>query len=357
MKSDEVKILVVDDVEVNLIILEEIIKNMGYQAILAQSVKEAFELMKEEENIPQIILSDISMPEVDGFTFCSMLKKNPYTRNIPLIFISAMDQAADLSKGFEMGAVDYIPKPFEKTEVRMRISTHLKLYTLQKDLEDNNRRLSMIVTRQMEKMRLEQRNIMYALAKLVESRESESGTHYKNIAYNSRLLAQGMQMSTVFEKDVTDNFIETIESAAGLHDIGKIKIPDSILLKKDILTEEERKIMSTHAELGAKTLMEIYEGVERNDFINMAIDIAYYHHENWDGTGYPKGLKGQEIPLAARIVKVVDVFDALIGERVYKSALSLEESLENMEEGAGKYFDPDIIQVFMKIYRNFIGIK
>lgn len=357
MKSDEVKILVVDDVEVNLIILEEIIKNMGYQAILAQSVKEAFELMKEEENIPQIILSDISMPEVDGFTFCSMLKKNPYTRNIPLIFISAMDQAADLSKGFEMGAVDYIPKPFEKTEVEMRISTHLKLYTLQKDLEDNNRRLSMIVTRQMEKMRLEQRNIMYALAKLVESRESESGTHYKNIAYNSRLLAQGMQMSTVFEKDVTDNFIETIESAAGLHDIGKIKIPDSILLKKDILTEEERKIMSTHAELGAKTLMEIYEGVERNDFINMAIDIAYYHHENWDGTGYPKGLKGQEIPLAARIVKVVDVFDALIGERVYKSALSLEESLENMEEGAGKYFDPDIIQVFMKIYRNFIGIK
>lgn len=357
MKSDEVKILVVDDVEVNLIILEEIIKNMGYQAILAQSVKEAFELMKEEENIPQIILSDISMPDVDGFTFCSMLKKNPYTRNIPLIFISAMDQAADLSKGFEMGAVDYIPKPFEKTEVRMRISTHLKLYTLQKDLEDNNRRLSMIVTRQMEKMRLEQRNIMYALAKLVESRESESGTHYKNIAYNSRLLAQGMQMSTVFEKDVTDNFIETIESAAGLHDIGKIKIPDSILLKKDILTEEERKIMSTHAELGAKTLMEIYEGVERNDFINMAIDIAYYHHENWDGTGYPKGLKGQEIPLAARIVKVVDVFDALIGERVYKSALSLEESLENMEEGAGKYFDPDIIQVFMKIYRNFIGIK
>ena len=357
MKSDEVKILVVDDVEVNLIILEEIIKNMGYQAILAQSVKEAFELMKEEENIPQIILSDISMPEVDGFTFCTMLKKNPYTRNIPLIFISAMDQAADLSKGFEMGAVDYIPKPFEKTEVRMRISTHLKLYTLQKDLEDNNRRLSMIVTRQMEKMRLEQRNIMYALAKLVESRESESGTHYKNIAYNSRLLAQGMQMSTVFEKDVTDNFIETIESAAGLHDIGKIKIPDSILLKKDILTEEERKIMSTHAELGAKTLMEIYEGVERNDFINMAIDIAYYHHENWDGTGYPKGLKGQEIPLAARIVKVVDVFDALIGERVYKSALSLEESLENMEEGAGKYFDPDIIQVFMKIYRNFIGIK
>lgn len=357
MKSDEVKILVVDDVEVNLIILEEIIKNMGYQAILAQSVKEAFELMKEEENIPQIILSDISMPEVDGFTFCSMLKKNPYTRNIPLIFISAMDQAADLSKGFEMGAVDYIPKPFEKTEVRMRISTHLKLYTLQKDLEDNNRRLSMIVTRQMEKMRLEQRNIMYALAKLVESRESESGTHYKNIADNSRLLAQGMQMSTVFEKDVTDNFIETIESAAGLHDIGKIKIPDSILLKKDILTEEERKIMSTHAELGAKTLMEIYEGVERNDFINMAIDIAYYHHENWDGTGYPKGLKGQEIPLAARIVKVVDVFDALIGERVYKSALSLEESLENMEEGAGKYFDPDIIQVFMKIYRNFIGIK
>ena len=357
MKNDEVKILVVDDVEVNLIILEEIIKNMGYQAILAQSVKEAFDFMKEEDNLPQIILSDISMPDIDGFVFCSMLKKNPYTRNIPVIFISAMDQAEDLSKGFEMGAVDYIPKPFEKTEVEMRINTHLKLYTLQKDLEENNRRLSMIVTRQMEKMRLEQRNIMYALAKLVESRESESGTHYKNVAYNSRLLAQGMQMSNVFENDVTDNFIETIESASGLHDIGKIKIPDAILLKRDTLSEEERKIMSTHAELGAKTLMEIYEGVEKNDFINMAIDIAYYHHENWDGTGYPKGLKGQEIPLAARIVKVVDVFDALIGERIYKEAMPLEDSLKDMEEGSGKYFDPDIIEVFLKIYRNFIGIK
>lgn len=361
-KMKEVKILVVDDVEVNLIILEEIIKNMGFEAMTATSVKDAFEMMQEEQAFPHIILSDISMPEIDGYEFCSMLKKDPYTRDIPVIFITAMDSTEDLNQGFELGAVDYITKPFDRTEVERRITTHLKIYTLQKDLEENNRRLSNVVARQMEKLRLEQKNIMSALARLVESKENmaeanEGSAHYNNISYNSRILAQGMQLSPIFEEQITDNFIETIESSAGLHDIGKILIPDYILLKNAKLTEEERKIMSTHAEVGAQTLMEIYDGVERNDFINMAIDIAYYHHENWDGTGYPKGLKGHEIPLAARIVKVIDVFDALVGVRAYKRAFTLEQSLEMMQKESGTSFDPDIMQVFMKIYRNFKGIQ
>lgn len=361
-EQNKVKILVVDDVEVNLIILEEIIKNMGYEAMTALSVKEAFQLMQEEQALPQVILSDISMPDIDGFTFCSMLKKDPYTRDIPVIFISAMDSISDLNQGFALGAVDYITKPFEKVEVEMRISNHLKLYTLQKDLEENNRRLNMIVMRHMEKIRIEQKNIMSALAKLVESKENSakynrSGSfHYANVSYNSRILAQGMQLSPVFEDQISDSFIDTIESSAGLHDIGKIMIPDSILLKEATLTPEEYKIMSTHAEVGAKTILDIYEGVEKNDFINMAIDIAYYHHEKWDGTGYPKGLKGKEIPLSARIVKVVDVFDALVGTRAYKKKFSIEESLRIMEEESGKSFDPDIIHVFMKIYRNFKGV-
>lgn len=361
-KNKEVKILVVDDVEVNLIILEEIIKNMGFEAMTATSVKDAFAMMQEEQTFPHIILSDISMPEIDGYEFCSMLKKDPYTRDIPVIFISAMDSTEDLNQGFELGAVDYITKPFDRIEVERRITTHLKIYTLQKDLEENNRRLSNVVARQMEKLRLEQKNIMEALARLVESKENmaeenQGSAHYHNISYNSRILAQGMQLSPVFEEQITDNFIETIESSAGLHDIGKILIPDYILLKNAKLTEEERKIMSTHAEVGAQTLMDIYDGVERNEFINMAIDIAYYHHENWDGTGYPKGLKGHEIPLAARIVKVIDVFDALVGVRAYKRAFTLEQSLEMMQKESGTSFDPDIMKVFMKIYRNFKGIQ
>ncbi len=354
--NSDISILVVDDVEVNLIILEEIIKNMGYEALLAQSVKEALEIIENREQLPKVILSDISMPETDGFTFCSMLKNDPYTKDIPVIFISAMDTASDLSKGFELGAVDYIPKPFEKTEVEMRISTHLKIYNMQRDLEENNKQLNLVVARQMEKLRVEQKNIMTALARLVESKENVSGSHYKNILYNSRILAEGMQLSPKFEDEVTDDFIDTIESSAGLHDIGKLMIPDQILLKNAPLDEEERRVMCTHAELGAKTLNDIYEGVEKNDFIEMAIDIAWYHHECWDGSGYPKGLKGKEIPLSARIVKVVDVFDAMISERHYKKPIPLDQTLAYMQEKSGTIFDPDIIRVFMRIYRNFKGI-
>ena len=354
--NSDISILVVDDVEVNLIILEEIIKNMGYEALLAQSVKEALEIIENREQLPKVILSDISMPETDGFTFCSMLKNDPYTKDIPVIFISAMDTASDLSKGFELGAVDYIPKPFEKTEVEMRISTHLKIYNMQRDLEENNKQLNLVVARQMEKLRIEQKNIMTALARLVESKENVSGSHYKNILYNSRILAEGMQLSPKFEDEVTDDFIDTIESSAGLHDIGKLMIPDQILLKNAPLDEEERRVMCTHAELGAKTLNDIYEGVEKNDFVEMAIDIAWYHHECWDGSGYPKGLKGKEIPLSARIVKVVDVFDAMISERRYKKPIPLDQTLAYMQEKSGTDFDPDIIRVFMRIYRNFRGI-
>lgn len=352
-KKKEVKILVVDDVEVNVIILEEIIRNMGYEALAATSVKQALELMQNEKTLPQVILTDISMPDIDGFEFCTMLKKDPYTKDIPVIFISAMDSSADLSKGFELGAVDYIAKPFERVEVEMRINTHLKLYTLQRDLEENNKRLSLVVTKQMEKLRIEQKNIMLALARLVENKECASGNHHSNIAYNSRILAQAMQMSPVFENLMTETFIDTIESSAGLHDIGKIMIPDSIILKRGPLTDEEYKIMKTHSELGAQTLMDIYEGMERNEFINLAIEIAYYHHENWDGTGYPKKLSGIEIPLAARIVRVVDVFDSMLGERAYRKSLPLEDVLRFIEHGAGNYFDPEIVKIFLKIYRNF----
>lgn len=354
--NDDVRILAVDDVEINLLILEEIIKDMGYQPLLAQNVKEALEILENSEVLPRVILSDISMPDIDGYAFCSMLKKDSYTKDIPVIFISAMDSADDLSKGFELGAADYIPKPFDQTEVQMRISTHLKLYTMQKDLEENNRQLRLVVARQMDKVRLEQKNAMTALARIVETREQMPGDHYENILYNSRILAEGMQLSSRFEDEVTDDLIDTIESSSGLHDIGKLLIPDAILSKGAQLDGTQREVMRTHAALGAELLTDSYKGTERNDFIDMAIDIARSHHECWDGSGYPEGLKGEEIPLAARIVKVVDVFDALTGGRHDRTPLPLEEALRYMQDNAGTAFDPDIIRVFMRIYRNFRGI-
>lgn len=355
--NEEIKILIVDDVEVNLIILEQIIKGMGYIPVLAQSVKEALDIIQIQECLPDIILTDISMPDVDGYSFCSMLKSNPYTKDIPVIFISAMGAAQNLNHGFELGAVDFIHKPFEKVEVEVRISTHLKLRAMQKDLEENNRNLNNVVSRQMEKLRVEQKNIMTAFARLIESKENIFGDHYRNVLYNSRILALGMQLSPRFENVITDEFIDTIESSSGLHDIGKMMLSDSILLKNAPLTMEERKVMMTHAEIGAKTLMEIYEGTEKNDFINMAIDIAWYHHENWDGSGYPCGLKGEQIPLAARIVKIIDVFDAMVNERRYKKPIPLDETVGYFERKSGVLFDPDIINVFMKIYKNFKGIE
>ena len=352
-KKKEVKILVVDDVEINLIILEEIIQNMGYEAITALSVKQAFELMQEQNVLPEVILSDITMPDIDGYTFCTMLKNDPYTKDIPVIFISAMDSSADLNHGFKLGAVDYIAKPFEPTEVEMRINTHLKLYTLQRELEENNKRLSLVVAKQMEKLRLEQKNIMLALGRLIEGKECASSNHHFNVAHNSRILAQAMQMSSAFEADISETFIDTIESSAALHDIGKIMIPDYLFSKKEALTEDERATLRRHSEIGGQILADIYEGMERNDFINMAIDIANYHHENWDGTGYPKKLKGDEIPLAARIVRLVDAFDSMLSKRAYRTPYPFEEVLEHIKSGAGTKFDPQIVDIFIKIYRNF----
>lgn len=342
-------ILIVDDVAPNLVILTEIIKKAGYLPRPVTSAKQALEAMKA--TLPQLILLDISMPEMDGFEFCEFLKKESWAKEIPIIFISALDSPEEKKHGFELGAVDFITKPFETVEVVSRVNTHIKIFKMQQELEENNKRLHKMVNDQLKILQNEQKNMVYALAKLSEARDDAIGDHLENVGRNCKLLAQSLQFSPVFEKEITQSFIEEIEITAPLHDIGKIRIPDRILLKPGKLTEEEMEVMKTHTELGAKSLMDIYAASEHNEFIKMAIDIAYYHHEKWDGTGYPKGLKGKDIPLAARIMAVIDVYDTLTGERCYKEAFSNEESVEIINEHAGKSFDPDIVEVFNKIQR------
>ena len=342
-------ILIVDDITSNLVILTEIIKNAGYIARPVTSVKQALAAM--EINLPQLILLDISMPDMDGYEFCEMLKKDVKTRNIPIIFISAMNAAEDKVKGFQVGAVDFISKPFELEEVTMRVNNHLKIYKMQQELEVYNKRLHKMVNEQIKKITEEEKNFMYALAMLAESKEDRNGAHVRNIGRNCKLLAQSLQFSPKFEKEITNSFISTIETAAPLHDIGKVSISDTILLKPGRLTPEEMTIVRSHAELGAKTLIELYNMNEHNEFLEMAIDIAHYHHEKWNGKGYPEGLSGTQIPLAARIMAVVDVYDALTSDRCYKTAYSHEKSMEIMNEESGKSFDPDIIEVFNKIQK------
>ncbi|HWT26543.1 MAG TPA: HD domain-containing phosphohydrolase [Mobilitalea sp.] len=345
-------ILVVDDVNTNLVILTEMIRNAGYIARPVTSAKQAISAI--EALAPHLILLDISMPDMDGFEFCSMLKKNASTRDIPIIFISALNSTEDKIKGFQLGAVDYIAKPFEVEEVTLRINTHLKIYKMQQELEVYNKKLYKIINDQIRKIYEEQKNILYALARLSAKRDNAGGYHLERVGKNSRLLAMSMQLSPRFKDEVTNSFIDSIELAAPLHDIGKIAISDNILLKKTRLDPDEMEIVRTHSEIGANILKEIYSYNVHNEFIKMAINIAWYHHENWDGSGFPKGLAKTDIPLCARIVSIIDVYDVLISERSYKPAFSHEESIKIINDGAGKKFDPDIVAIFNKIQNQLI---
>ncbi|EOT26552.1 hypothetical protein C805_00652 [Eubacterium sp. 14-2] len=343
------QILIVDDVDANLMILENIILEMGYTPRCAASAGEATKLIAE--SLPQLILLDVFMPEMDGYEFCERLKENPITRDIPIIFISAADSSEDKVRGFKLGAVDYIGKPFEVTEVTMRVKNHLKIYEMQQELELSNRRLHSVISSQARRIEEEQKNILYALATLTEGKDTDTRFHLDNVAYNCRLLAQSLQFSPEFSEEVSESFIDTIGVASRLHDIGKIQTPCNILAKPGPLEQKEMEIVKRHVEQGAAILERIYDSTPENSFLPMAIEIARYHHARWDGTGYPERLCRKDIPLSARITIVVDIFDTLLGERCYKKAYSKEESLKIIEEGSGTFFDPEIVDVFLKVQK------
>lgn len=346
------QILVVDDVDANLMILENIILEMGYEPRCANSASEATKLIAE--SLPQLILLDVFMPEMDGYELCERLKENPITRDIPIIFISAADSSEDKVRGFKLGAVDYIGKPFEVTEVTMRVRNHLKLYEMQQELELSNRRLHSVISSQARRIEDEQKNILYAFATLTEGKDTDTRYHLDNVAHNCCLLAQSLQFSPEFSEEISENFIDTIGVASRLHDIGKIQTPCNILTKPGPLDEKEMEVVKRHVEQGAEILERVYAGTPENRFLPMAIEIARFHHARWDGTGYPENLQGKEIPLSARITIIVDIYDTLRGDRCYKEAYSKEESLEIIKEGSGSFFDPEIVDVFLKIQNQLL---
>ncbi len=342
-KSEKIPhILIVDDVETNLFILENMIEGMGYIPKCATSAAEAVTLISE--SLPQLILLDVFMPEMDGYEFCERLKSNPITRDIPIIFISAADSSEDKVRGFKLGAVDYIAKPFEITEVTMRVNNHLKLHEMQQELEMSNRRLHSVISSQARRIEDEQKNILYALAALTE--EQDSADHMENVAYNCRMLAQSLQFSPEFTEEISEGFINTIEVASRLHDIGKLCVPTD---QVEEVRQERRAQVRHHAGQGAEILERVYQNTPENSFLPMAIEIARYHHACWDGSGYPGGISGKEIPLSARIAIVADNYDILTGEGGQEGTYSPEESIQIIRERSGTYFDPDIVDVFVKI--------
>ena len=348
-QGDVPQILIVDDVDANLMILENIILEMGYAPRCANSASEATKLIAER--LPQLILLDVFMPEMDGYEFCERLKENPITRNIPIIFISAADSSEDKVRGFKLGAVDYIGKPFEVTEVTMRVRNHLKIYEMQQELELTNRRLNSVINSQSRRIEDEQKNILYALATLAQGKDESVRNHLEHVSYNCRLLAQSLQFSPSFTEEISESFIDTIAVASRLHDIGNIQAPCNMLLGTGTWGPEEMKAVKRHVEQGAEILERVYASTPENSFLPMAIEIARYHHARWDGKGYPQNAVGKEIPLSARITIILDIYDTLMGERSYKRAYSKEESLKIIEEGVGIFFDPEIADVFFKVQK------
>lgn len=344
-------VFIVDDMEINRTVLGEIISYMGCAPVLFESGEKAIEELrnrwKSGGKKPQLILTDISMPGMDGYELCRILKGHENTKNIPIIFISAYNESKDIVEGFSHGCEDYITKPFIAEEVQARVGLHLKLYSVTRELKEMNRRLQASVREQLRQMELEKKNFLRALAGIAARSADYDEAAMGRLKDNCRTLAQGMQLSPLFEEKISDTYIDTIELAASLCDIGNIGIPREILQKKDALTEEDESILREHTLIGAEILEEIRSSSDYNEFIIIAEEIVLCHHEKWDGSGYPRGLKGEEIPLSARIISLMSRYCELTGEE----NLSAREALSVMEKEAGVRYDPDIYRICCKIFR------
>jgi putative two-component system response regulator len=294
------------------------------------------------------------MPVMDGYEFCRIIKADANTREIPIIFISAYNEPSDVVKGFELGGADYITKPFIPEVVRARVGLQLKLAEAARSLQDMNRKLQVSVKEQLRQIEREKSSVLYALIRVARENAAYDEKHMERLSKNCRILAEAIQLSPRYEDIISDAFISTIESAAPLCDLGNVAIPTDILQKRDFLSPEEKRVMHTHTEVGARILNDIEDDSDYNGFISMSRDIAHYHHENWDGSGYPKGLKEDEIPLCAQIVAIASAYCALTEGRTYREAYVKAEALEIMEKDSGTKFNPEMFRILQKIQRQLV---
>ncbi len=353
MANSEVpKILIVDDVDTNRFVLKDIIMDMGYQPILTENGEQALKIVERYDL--SLIISDIAMPVMDGYELCRTIKANVNKREIPIIFISAFDNPADVVKGFEIGGADYVTKPFIPEVVKARVELHLKLSESTKELQETNRKLQTAVREQLRQIEKEKSSVLYALIRVARENAAYDEKHMERLSSNCRILAEAMQLSPQYEDEISDTFVDTIENAAPLCDLGNVAVPTDILQKKDSLTADEIEQIKQHTIVGARILNDIEDSSDFNGFISMSRDIARYHHENWDGTGYPDGKKGSDIPLSAQIVSVAGVYCALTESRAYRDAFTKEEALSILFEEAGKKFNPDILNILQKINRQLV---
>ncbi len=350
-------VLLVDDTDSNLELLTLIFGREGARTLTATNGFEALQLVEKHREEIDLIVTDIRMPRMDGITLTGKVREI-LDQRVPIILLTAdMKTDEQLLAGLTAGANDYLNKPVNELELKARSSSMLRLkrafdenIALQKSLE------IMVVERTIE---IEQTRdlAMFGFAKLAEHRDPETGGHLERIREYTRALAVQLRKSGPYRNEVDDTFIATIQRASPLHDIGKVGIPDAILLKPGKLTIEEFEVMKQHSVIGGWTLEESEKRLTINSsFLHMAKEIAYCHHEKWEGSGYPAGLKGMEIPLAARIMALADVYDALISKRIYKPPMPHAETHRIIMDGSGKHFDPAVVEAYQAIESDFINI-
>ncbi|BCO19428.1 two-component system response regulator [Alteromonas sp. KC3] len=316
-------LLLVDDEPVNLRVLKQLLA-ADYQLIFAKNGEEALKLAPARK--PNLILLDVMMPGITGFEVCRQLKGLPETKHIPIIFVTALNDDHDEAEGFDAGAVDYIIKPISPAVVKARVKTHLSLVQADELLES----------------RLQ---VVQRLGRAAEYKDNETGMHVMRMSHYSKVLAVAYGLS--------DKQAEILLHAAPMHDIGKIGIADSIMLKPGKLTEEEFALMKHHPEIGAEIIGDCGDSL----LLNVAKSVSLTHHEKWDGSGYPRGLSGEDIPIEGRICAIADVFDALTSKRPYKEAWSIEKTVDFLKEQKGKHFEPKLVDLLIENLQQILEIK
>ncbi|MCL2055265.1 MAG: response regulator [Oscillospiraceae bacterium] len=340
-------IFVVDDNTTNLTAAEEALGGQ-YRVVALSSAEQMFKALNKI--VPDLILLDVEMPKMDGFEVLKILKADKAHSNIPVIFLTGLTDTATEAYGIELGAVDFILKPFSHPVLLNRIKNHLHIDELIRE------RTAQLVEKT-EQLIMLQNGIVYTLADIVESRDKNTGGHIDRTTVYMKTLTDAMLAQGVYADEMRGWDLELVTSSARLHDVGKISISDTVLNKPGRLTDEEFEVMKTHVSQGEYIIDKAIQRTGNAEFLHNAKLIAAYHHERWDGTGYMYGLEGTDIPLHGRIMAVIDVYDALVSERPYKKAFTHEEAVEIIKDGAGKHFDPLIAEVFIKINKQIDEIK
>ncbi|MBC3797517.1 HD-GYP domain-containing protein [Acetobacterium tundrae] len=352
----ECTVLIVDDTEINIDILVEALGD-DYELSVAMDGESTLEIVKMER--PDLILLDIMMPGMSGYEVCKKLKTNAATSDIPIIFLTAMTDIESKRRGFEAGAVDYITKPFEILEVKARVQTHLFITMARNELAMQNEILEKRVAERTRELCLTQEITIEALASLAEYRDPDTGGHIERTKNYVRILAEKLSTYEKYKTILNDEVIQIFYKSAPLHDIGKIGIRDDILLKPGKLTHDEFEEMKRHTVIGYEALRIAALKLGENSFLKHAMEFAKYHQEKWDGSGYPDGLSGYDIPLAGRIMAIADVYDALISKRVYKPPFTHKKAVEIIKEGRDSHFEPLMVDAFQEVQELFrqIAIK